>query len=109
MSPPNGVIPFLSPIPNTDVSICVAPASRAKQTQGLVSHFLGVPKKKVSTHTGVCVGNGTSSVIVKMAFDITANDSSQGADQLVDLSGIGTPNSISNAYTIHAKLKYGFV
>lgn len=38
----------------------------------------------------VSVGNGTSGVVVEMALDVAADDTTEGPNEVVDLSGRST-------------------
>lgn len=49
-----------------------------------------------SLESAVGVGNGTAGIVVEMGLDIARNDTTKGADQVVDLSWAGTTNSVCN-------------
>lgn len=93
--PPSGVIPLRSPIPSTDVSMCVAPASRAAYAFAIeqLGEIYSVP-----------------SVIVEMAFNVTADYTFEGSNQLVDLSRVSAPYGVSDSYTVDSQLnKYTYI
>ncbi len=59
--------------------------------------------------SAVGIRNGTAGVIVEMRLDITADDSAQGSDHVIDLSWRSPANGISDADTVHADLVDGGV
>lgn len=50
-----------------------------------------------------------SSVVVQVNLDVTSNDSSQCPDQLVDLSGVGAADRVSDADSVNANLINGLI
>lgn len=51
----------------------------------------------------------TSSIVVEMSLDITADDSSKGSDELVDLTRVGASHGISDSDSVHSNLVDGSV
>lgn len=62
-----------------------------------------------SLKSGVGVGNSTSGVVVEMRLDVTADDSSQRPDEVVDLSWVGASNSVGDTDSVDANLVDGSV
>jgi hypothetical protein len=55
------------------------------------------------------VGNGTASVVVEVSLDVTANNTAQDTDELVDLTGGSTANGVGNTDTVHTNLVHSGV
>ena len=69
----------------------------------------GIDVSGTSLQSAVGVGNGTSSVVVEVSLNITTDNSSQDANQLVDLARRGTADSVSNTNTVDTDLVDGGV
>jgi len=59
--------------------------------------------------SGVGVGNGTSGIVVEMSLDVTSNNTTEGSDELVNLSRVGASDSVSNTDTVDTDLVDGSV
>lgn len=57
-----------------------------------------------SLEGGVGVGNGTAGVVVEMALNVARDNGLEGSDKLVDLSGVGASNSVSNTDSVDTNL-----
>jgi hypothetical protein len=57
----------------------------------------------------VCVCNGTARVVVEMALDIAADDTTEGSHEVVDLSGGSTADSVSDTDSVDTDLVDGSV
>jgi hypothetical protein len=65
--------------------------------------------RSTSLKGSVSVGDGTSSVVVQMNLDVTADNASEGSHQIVHLSGVCTPDGVCNTNAIYANFVYGLV
>lgn len=59
--------------------------------------------------SGVGIGNGHTSVIVEMDFNVTRDDTAESPYEVVDLAGVGATNGVSDTDTVDANLIYGLV
>ena len=57
-------------------------------------------KAHILTHSGV---------VVKVNFDVAADDASKGADEVVDLTGVGASNGIGDTDTVNTNAVDGLV
>lgn len=62
-----------------------------------------------SLEGSVGIGDGTSSVVVEMGLDVAADDSSEGSDELVDLTGVGASDSVGDSDSVDSDLVDGTV
>ena len=69
----------------------------------------GIDVGGTSLKGAVCVGNGASSIVVEMGLDITRDDSTKSADEIVDLSRGSTSDGIGNTDTVDTDLVDGGV
>ncbi len=51
----------------------------------------------------------TPSVVVEMTLNITADNTSQGPDEVINLPRVSTPNGVSDTDTVETDLVYGSV
>lgn len=61
----------------------------------------GVDMGRTSLEGTVGVCNGTSSIVVEMCLNVTRDDTPQGTDEVVDLPGRSTSNSVGNTLKIY--------
>lgn len=98
-------MPFLSPIPRTDVSISVicqlGSLGHPKGHAGLTS--------RASLQGGMGIGDGTARVVMEMGLDIGADDASEGPHELVHLARTGNTDCIRNPNTVHTNPVNGLV
>lgn len=99
------MIPFRSPIPRTEVSMWVAPASRAQKalatavkSQGTISFIPTPPLEKEGRPLTA------SGIVVEMALNVATDDSSQSPDEIVHLSRVGTPHGVGDSDTSDSNL-----
>lgn len=52
----------------------------------------------------VGVGNGTARVVVEMALDVAADDTTESSDEVVDLSRGSTADSVSDTDSVDTDL-----
>jgi hypothetical protein len=64
----------------------------------------GIDVSSTGFESGVGVGDGTSRVVVEMTLDVTADDASEGPDEIVDLSRVGTSDGIGYTDTVETDL-----
>ena len=57
----------------------------------------------------VCVGDGTSRVVVEMALDVAANDTTESSHKVVDLSGGSTADGVSDTDSVNTDLVDGSI
>lgn len=57
----------------------------------------------------VSVGDSTSSVVVEVSLDVTADDTTKGSYEVVDLTRVGAANSVGNTDTVDTDLVDGAV
>ena len=57
----------------------------------------------------VCVGNGTARVVVEMALDVAADDTTESSDEVVDLSGRSTTDCVGDTDSVDTDLVDGSV
>jgi hypothetical protein len=57
----------------------------------------------------VCVGNGTARVVVEMALNVAADDTAERSHEVVDLSGRGTADGVSDTDSVDTDLVDGSV
>ena len=57
----------------------------------------------------VGVGDCAARVVMEMDFDVAGHNASEGADEVVDLSGRGTADCVSNAYSVDSDPVNGLV
>ena len=57
----------------------------------------------------VCVGNGTARVVVEVALNVAADDTTKSSDEVVDLSGGSTADSVSDTDSVDTDLVDGSV
>lgn len=69
----------------------------------------GIDVGGTSLEGTVSVGNGTTSVVVEVSLDVTANNTTQDTDELVDLAGRGATDGVGDTNTVHANLVDGGV
>lgn len=69
----------------------------------------GIDVSGTSLEGTVGVGDSTASVVVEVGLNVTADDTTQDTDELVDLAGRGTADSVGNTDTLHADLVDGGV
>lgn len=69
----------------------------------------GIDVSGTSLEGTVCVGNGTAGIVVEVSLDVTADNTAQDTDELVDLAGRGTANGVGNTNTVNADLVDGGV
>lgn len=69
----------------------------------------GVDVGRTSLKGTVGVGNSATGVVVEMGLNVAAHNSTEGPDQIVDLSGRSTANSVGNTNTVDTNLVNGGV
>lgn len=57
--------------------------------------------------SGIGIGDGTPGIVVEVTLDITADDPSEGSDEVVDLSRIGTSDGIRYTDSVQTDLVDG--
>jgi hypothetical protein len=57
-----------------------------------------------SLEGSVGVGNGTASVVVEMALDVAADNTTESTDKVVDLAGRSATDSVSDTNTVNTLL-----
>lgn len=67
----------------------------------------GVNVSRTGLEGSVSVGNGTSSVVVEVALNVTADDSSQSPDEVIDLPRVGTSDCVSDTDSVQTDLVDG--
>jgi hypothetical protein len=58
---------------------------------------------------GIGVGDSASGVVVEVRFDVARDDGAEGADEFVDLAGVGAADCVGDSDAGYAELVYGFV
>jgi hypothetical protein len=69
----------------------------------------GVDVSGTGLQGGVGVGDGTSGIVVEVALDVTADNTSEGPDEVVDLSRVRTTDGIGDTDSIQTDLVDGSV
>jgi len=60
----------------------------------------------------ICEGTARpthSSIVVQMDFNVTADDTTQRSDEIIDLTGIRAPDCVRDTDTVDADFVYGLV
>lgn len=58
---------------------------------------------------GICVGDRHASVVVQMNLDIAANNAAESTNEVIDLTGVCTTDSVRDADAVNADLIDGLV
>ena len=69
----------------------------------------GVDVGGTCLQSGVGVGDGTSGIVVEVALDVTADDTSEGPDEVVNLSRVGASDGIGDTDSVQTDLVDGSV
>lgn len=99
------MMPLRSPIPRTEVSIWVAPASRAQKALATAEGSAHQLLLLLIARTRLTA----SRIIVEVALDVAAHDSPQGANEVVHLAGVGAADSIGDSNASDSNLVDGAV
>ena len=76
----------------------------ARSSSNHDTHNGSVNVRSTGLESGVGVGNGTTGIVVEMSLDVTTNDTSECSDELIDLSRVGTTDSVSDTDTVDTDL-----
>ena len=81
------------------------PAQRGNTVTLANAQHRRVDMSRASFQGGIRVGNCAPGVVVEVALDVARDNGPQCLDELIDLPGIGAPNSVGNSDAVDANLR----